>query len=169
MKVQWTFIASSTEWGGSLEVTAILLNHIIESILIPRLDLEVVDAGGAEGADESGGQTGIGEEGDVEVYGCPSDLVAVGKFQSREVFRDIDHHINLFVLNHFQSWFESSLEIRIVTLAWPEHLRRRNTVLYKILIRATCGVKLITLLDEKSACPQHINELIITLTEFEPI
>ena len=52
MKVQWTFIASSTEWGGSLEVTAILLNHIIESILIPGLDLDVVDAGGAEGADE---------------------------------------------------------------------------------------------------------------------
>lgn len=41
-----------TEWGGSLEVTAILLNHIIESILIPGLDLDVVDAGGAEGADE---------------------------------------------------------------------------------------------------------------------
>lgn len=148
-----------TEWGGSLEVTAILLNHIIESILIPGLDLDVVYAGGAESADEGGGEAGIREEGDVEVYGCPSDLVAVGKFQSREVFRDIDHHINFFVLNHFQSWFESSLEIRIVTLAWPEHLRRRNTVLYKILIRATCGVKLITLLDEKSAGPQHISLL----------
>ena len=54
-----------------------LWNQIQRSILIPRLDLDVVDAGGAEGADESGGEAGVGEEGDVEVYGRSSDLVAV--------------------------------------------------------------------------------------------
>ena len=47
--------------------------------------MDVVDAGGAEGADESGGQTGIGEEGDVEVNGRSPDLVAVREFQGREV------------------------------------------------------------------------------------
>ena len=40
-----------------------------ESILIPGLDLDVVYAGGAESADEGGGEAGIREEGDVEVYG----------------------------------------------------------------------------------------------------
>ena len=52
-----------------------------ESILIPGLDLDVVDAGGAEGADEGGGEAGVGEEGDVEVNGRSSDLVTVGQLK----------------------------------------------------------------------------------------
>ena len=35
--------------------------------------MDVVHAGGAEGADEGGGETGVGEEGNVEVDGRSSD------------------------------------------------------------------------------------------------
>ena len=49
-------------------------------VLIPALDLDVVDGHCAEGADEGCRKTGIRDERNVEVDCCAADVVAVGEF-----------------------------------------------------------------------------------------
>ena len=48
-------------------------------IFLPRLDVELLHAEGAEGVDEGGGEAGVGDERDVEVDGGAAYLVAVGQ------------------------------------------------------------------------------------------
>ena len=62
-------------------------NGLLE--LIPALDGYVVYREGAEGIDECFGKTGIGEQGDVEVYSGTANLVSVGELTGGEVLREV--------------------------------------------------------------------------------
>lgn len=48
-------------------------------VLVPALDLDVVDGHCAEGTDEGGGQTCVGDKRNVEVDGSAAYIVAVGE------------------------------------------------------------------------------------------
>ena len=48
--------------------------------LAPSLDLDIIQALCAEGIDECGGEAGVGDERNVEVDGCTTNLVAIGEF-----------------------------------------------------------------------------------------
>ena len=73
------------------------------AIFVPRLDSKVIKTHRCEGMDEGRGESVVGEERDVEVDGCTTDLVAVGELARGEVLRDIDHHVDLLVANHVES------------------------------------------------------------------
>ena len=50
------------------------------SILLPALDVEVIELHGAESVDESRCQTCVGDEWHVEVDGCTANLISVALF-----------------------------------------------------------------------------------------
>ena len=69
---------------------------ILQALLIlrPRLDAQVVHRHRAEGIDEGAGQTGVGDERNVEVDGRTAYLVAVTQLARRQVLGDVDHHVD---------------------------------------------------------------------------
>ena len=102
-------------------------------VLIPALDLDVVDGHRAECADEGCGQTGIRDERDVEVYGCTTDIVSVGQLLVREVLRNVDHQVELLVGEHVHSCLVLACKLRILRLTRPDDTLGRDAVLSKVL------------------------------------
>ena len=87
-------------------------NPALLSIFAPASDGYVVRTHGAECADESTGQTGIGQQWNIQVYGSAADTVAVTQFACSQILRDIHHHVNLLSVQHLQ-------RLRLTCLAGP--------------------------------------------------
>ena len=81
----------------------VLRNRSIPDLIgTPRLDVDVLGLHRAESADESGGQTAVGDKRDVEVDGRTADLVAVGELVDGEILRNVDHHVDLLLVEHVE-------------------------------------------------------------------
>ena len=68
--------------------------------LLPALDLEILQLLFAEGLDEGGSQTRIGDERNIVVDSTATDLVAVGQLAFRVVLRNVDNQVELMIVNH---------------------------------------------------------------------
>ena len=76
---------------------------MLSLILTPSLDANILKLRCAEGVDERTCKTGIGEKRHVKVDRGATDLVAVAKLRTCEVFRDVDNHIDGMVVQQIES------------------------------------------------------------------
>ena len=83
-------------------------------IFVPALYLYLVYVQVAESVDERAGQAGVCQKLDIEVNGCPADLVPVVKLGLGQVLRYVDHHIDLLLADKVQSLRALSLFARPV-------------------------------------------------------
>lgn len=67
-------------------------------VFVPRLDLYVGGGEGGEGIDECRSQTGVCQQGNVEVDGRAAHFVAVGKLGRREVLGKVDYEVDFLVV-----------------------------------------------------------------------
>ena len=81
----------------------VLRNRSIPDLIgTPRLDVDVLGLHRTESTDEGGGQTAVGDKRDVEVDGRTADLVAVGELVDGEILRNVDHHVDLLLVEHVE-------------------------------------------------------------------
>ena len=71
-------------------------------VFTPGLDANLLDRNGAEGLDEGRGQTTVGDQGDIQVDGRTTDLVAVGELVRGQVLRNVHHHVNLVLMQEIE-------------------------------------------------------------------
>ena len=83
---------------------SLLLLLVVRFLLIlrPALDCDAFYRHVAESADEGAGKATVRDERDVEVDGGTAYLVTVGQLTGRKVLRDVDHHVNLMVVEHVE-------------------------------------------------------------------
>ena len=120
-------------------------------ILIPALDLDVVDRHRAECTDEGCCQTGIRDERNVVVDRCTTNVVSVCKLSCREVLRDVHHEVDLLVCKHIHRLSVLAGKLRILCLCWPDHALCRDTVLIKVFCSSLCSVEVVSSFVEKLA------------------
>ena len=98
-----------------------------ESELAPCLDFDVIEALRAEGVDECGGKSGVGDERNVEVDGCTTNLVAIGEFAHREVLRHVHHHVDVVAVQEVEClWL-------LTFLAGPMNERVLDAVIFQVV------------------------------------
>ena len=69
-------------------------------ILLPTLNLDIIELHRAESIDESLGETHIGHQRDVMVDGTTTDAITIGELALGMVLRHIDDEVKLMVGNH---------------------------------------------------------------------
>ena len=102
-------------------------------ILIPALDLDVVDRHCAECTDEGCCQTRICDQRNVVVNGCTANVVSVCELLVREVLRDVDHQVELLVCEHLHRLLVLAGKLRILCLVRPDHALGRYSILREVL------------------------------------
>ena len=71
-------------------------------VLAPGLDVDFVEADSAEGVDEGGGQSAVGDKGHVEVDGGAAYLIAVGQLAYGKVLGYVDHEVDFVAVEHVE-------------------------------------------------------------------
>ena len=122
-------------------------------VLVPALDGDVVLAHLAEGADERGGQSRVGDERDVEVDGGAADLVAVAQLALLKRAGDVDHHVDLPLVDELQGVGELAL------LAGLAHAGRGDAVVLKEFVGAGGGIELVALAVQHHGGFKHVGLL----------
>ena len=67
-------------------------------IFSPSLNVHLIQLRRTESVDESARQTAVCDEGNIQVDGCPTNLITIRKLMHGQVFRNIDHHVNLLLM-----------------------------------------------------------------------
>lgn len=124
------------------------------SELAPCLDFDVVEALRAEGVDEGGGKTGVGDEGNVEIDGCTANLVAVGEFTHREVLGHVDYHVDVVAVEQVERLWLLSF------LAGPMDEGVGDAVFCQIARCTACGIELIAMFNELLGRTEHVGFLL---------
>ena len=101
-------------------------------ILIPRLDIQIVNAITQECADEGGGEAGVCEEWDVEVDGHTADYVILVHLRLGEVFGHVDYEVKLVLLDHFG-------DVGLAVVVGPMHHSGLHAVFVEEIGRAACA------------------------------
>ena len=83
-------------------------------VFIPAFDLNIINAYCAERIDKRSRKTSVCKQWNIIVNSRAANLISVIKLTRSKVFRDIDYHINLFILKHFQC-------LRLLLFTWPEY------------------------------------------------
>ncbi len=101
-------------------------------VLVPTLDLDIVEGHRAEGADEGGGEAGVGDKRDIEVDGGSTDVVSVGQLLVGEVLRDVDHEVEFLVCEHLHRLLVFACKFRVLGFGRPDYALGRHTVLSEV-------------------------------------
>ena len=130
-----------------------------QSILLPRTDVDVIERHGAEGADEGRGQTTVGDKGHVQVDGGTADLVTVGELVGGEILGDVDHHVDLVVVEHVEGGGHY-LPYSLLGFAGPEDAGVLDSVLGEIAGGAAGGKELVAMGSKHAGGIKHLGLLL---------
>ena len=107
-----------------------------------------------DGVDKSRCQSGVGQQWHVEVDGGAAYLVAVAQLLACQVFRDVDHNVDFFVVEHLEC-------LRCLPdFARPVHADCRYVVVDEILICTAGGVDFVAHFVECGCCIEHVGFLL---------
>ena len=95
-------------------------------IFVPAFDLDISRSQSAEGNDKGTCQSGIRDQRNVEVDCTASDRVVVVQLILRQVFRDVNHQIDLLLLDVVQ-------RVGLLFLIGPVQNRRMNAIQFEEL------------------------------------